>query len=173
MPSTGLTMTSALLRDRPHARTQRAREEVVEAAIGERIGLHRFGHVQSIAAQEDAQERVPDQARLAARDRVDHARQRALRQHVLERRKPAVARADRRYFRHVMRQRSAGSRPRSASACAAPRTAHAARRRDRSGTPTSCDRRCSCRHPSRRVATSTPMRCASSSIVALRCRSRR
>jgi hypothetical protein len=67
----------------------KTREEVVEAAIRERIRLHGLRHVHAIIAEEDAQESVPDPAHLAARDRVDHTRQRVLRQTLLKRGEPA------------------------------------------------------------------------------------
>ncbi len=59
--------------DGPRAGTQCAREKIVEAAIGERIGLRCFRHVHFIAAQEVRDDEPPHRRRLRAHDGIDQA----------------------------------------------------------------------------------------------------
>ena len=70
-----------------HARAglQRAREERVEARVGARIGLDRFAHVDRVGRDDAADQPVLPRAPRPARGPIDDARERTMRQQILQR----------------------------------------------------------------------------------------
>src|SRR5690606_13370090 len=72
-----------ILLDRSGAGAQTSCEKVVEAAVRVWVALYGFTHVDAIDAEKNAQDRVPDRARFAARQGVHRSRQQMFRQNVL------------------------------------------------------------------------------------------
>ena len=79
--------------DRARPWAQHAREEIVEAAIAQRLRLQSVAHVRIKAGDEAADQEIPNECIAAARDVPNEARERVLRQEILQR--DEQARADR------------------------------------------------------------------------------
>jgi hypothetical protein len=80
--------------DRSHARPQRAREKIIETAVRQWISLHRFSHVDLVAAQKIANEQTLDRRRFDTHDSMDHPRQSVFGQYVLQASKQPITEAD-------------------------------------------------------------------------------